>query len=226
MLHTECGDLEIRVLEHLHSRVVAHGKCAWQGPEARGRDHRVAMVIHTVALVQAVGLQQSGDHLVNADRPEDRHRRLVAALHPALQHQFAQAVDVVGMEMGQEHGIDASGHEAHLADVARRARAGIEDQQPLAGDDQGAGARAPVVRERRARTAQPHVQAVGQCVQPVAGHVPCSDTLRHGQGQFGTPHPGQCTAQGQQDEKEPQDLAQLHGMAFRGSGHGQWPCVV
>ena len=66
------------------------------------------------------------------------------------------------MEVRQEHGLDTAKAEAHPADAARGAAAGVGDEQPPASEHQRAWAGTLFVGKGRARAAQAHMQAVAQ----------------------------------------------------------------
>ena len=82
---------------------------------SRGEDIR-PMVGDAVAAIQRVGLLEALDHLFQPLRTVDRRRRLGGSRRPALQHQFAQAIDVAE--------VTARGDLTRTIQVDRRDEAG------------------------------------------------------------------------------------------------------
>ena len=86
------------------------------------------------------------------------------------------------MEVGQQHRRVAV--QAHAAQGAGRALAGVDDELSLAGDDRGAGTAAVAVRKGTAGAADDHVQAVGQGAEGRGGHGGGQPALHDLQGQL------------------------------------------
>ncbi len=222
----EGDDLEIGVLDQLGPAVGAERKGSCDAAEARGVHGGLAMVSHPVALVGRVGLPPSGDHRVDPGRSIDRHRCLVAGRDPALQHQFAQAIHVVRMEVRQEDGLDAAVHEPQSADIARRTAAGIEHEQSLAGHHHRARTGALVVREGRAGAAHAHMQAIGQFAQQVGGEPIAGNVPRQRDAQRAAKGVGRRAQQGGRNEGPEGDAGGFHA-GFRksvvaGKSDGWW----
>lgn len=91
-----------------------------------------------VALVQAVGQVESLHHQLDPLRTVDRQLVGVAAGGPALQQQFAQSADVVGVEVRQERAVNLCGLNAHQRRRARPSFANVHHERVAAGDDQHA----------------------------------------------------------------------------------------
>ena len=164
-----------------------------------------------VVLVLLIGLHESRHDLVDARRAVQRNRRGIARGHPALHQELAQAIDVVGVEMGQEDRRDTAMDEAHLADVAGAAIAGVEHKQALAGHDHRAGPQAPVVGHRRAGAAQPDVQAVRQFIQGVGGQAAGGDALGHGHAERRAENIGGGTGDDSRRNGQKGDTTEFHG---------------
>ena len=78
--------------------------------------------------------------------------------------EFAQAVDVIRMEVGEQHRRDLPLRQPHARKYARRACASVDDIDTLAGDHSRARPRALRVRQRRAGAAKRHMEPVGKLV--------------------------------------------------------------
>ena len=88
-----------------------------------------------------------------------------------LQRQIAEPVDVVGVEVGEEHRFDVCGRKAHERKCLGRALARIEHKEAMPGDHSQARTGALTVGQGRASAAEGSAQAIGQSVQRVHGHA-------------------------------------------------------
>ena len=139
------------------------------------------MVGGPIAAVEDVRFIEAGCHALDARRPVEQQRRVTVATNPTHQRDVAEAVDVVGVEMGKQHSRVAAN--AQTAKRAAGGFAGIDDEQALASDHGGAGRPPIAVRKGSARSAHYDVQAVGQAANQVGGHAFDDPTLHHFQGQ-------------------------------------------
>ena len=207
----EGGDFQVAVFEDDHAAICAQFERQGLAAKAGGRHDVLAMVHHAVVLVLRIGLHKAGHHLLHAFRAMHRHRLGVGGRDPALQHQLAQAVEVVGVKVREEDRLDAAGVEVHLADVAHAGVAGVKHKQALARHHQGAGAAALFIGKRRTGATQAHMQAVRQLSQAVVGEPFDHQALGHSHAQRRAKHIGpkqdQATQQGGCDEK----ATKVHG---------------
>jgi len=118
---------------------------------------------------------------------------------------------MVGVQVGEQHRVDASGLEAQPREPAQCAAAGIEDQQPPAGQYQRARPAATLVWKRRARAAQAHVQPVGQRADRIGRQPDERAALDDRQGDGGAQQPG--------ERREGREREECGGETAHASGH-------
>jgi hypothetical protein len=105
-----------------------------------------------------------------------------SGVRPALHQQLTQAIDVIRMEVGEQHRRDLPLRQPHARKHARRACADVNDIDTLAGDHRRARSRALRIRQRRAGAAKRHVEPVGKLIQQARGHVALHHPLHQPQG--------------------------------------------
>jgi hypothetical protein len=133
----------------------------------------------------------------------------VGSADPALEQELAQPVDVIRVEVGEEDGFDLALGDPQPRQDARRARAGVDDEDAFARDHGRARARALRVRHRGSRAAERDVQPVGELADEVRLEVRGDDVLDQPQrdrAAKGVPERGDDDDDDQQAEQE-----SLHG---------------
>jgi hypothetical protein len=70
----------------------------------------------TVCRIQSISSVEASDDLADAIRTVDRQGCLCATGCPVLQHHFAKPINVIGMEMGQEHRLDIGPGQTQLSE--------------------------------------------------------------------------------------------------------------
>ena len=123
-----------------------------------------------------------------------------------LQHDGAEAVNMVRMEMGQEQGFGLAHGNAHIAQVAGCAFTGVDDENPVPGDDYRAGSGTARIREGGAGSAQGQMQTVRQTGHDVAPHLRVRNPLQKPSADFALKYPrksSQQHAQGDQAQQYP-----------------------
>ena len=128
------------------------------------------MVGGAVAGVQRVRLVVARHHALHAGRPEHPHRRRGPGGGPALDGQAAQPADVVGVEVGQQHGLDVLGPDLHAVERLGGPLAGVDDEHAPSGDDRHGGVAALWIRKRRPGPDDRRVEAVGEIRHRIGGH--------------------------------------------------------
>jgi hypothetical protein len=176
-----------------------------------GKATRIAMVRHPVAPVLAVGLHQPRHHLLHARRAMHWQGCAVTALHPALQHQLAQTVNVVRMKVSEKHRFYPPMGKTQAANVAAGTVACIKYQKTLPCHHQGAGAGAQLVRKGRTRPTHSHMQAIGQALQTGGGQVLGRDFEGHLQGDLCAPVVNGRSGEEEHQEGEAPRCAKGHG---------------
>ena len=200
MVDPEGGELHAVFLQH-DDRVLALGNGEGAGLDAGGRrrhDFR-AVVAGAVAGIERIGLGEAGRDALDARGTVQLQRGRQAAAAPALQRHIAQAVDVVGMEVGQQDDEVAS-EQAHAAHRAAGGLAGVHNEHALAGDHRRAGAATIVVGEGPACAADGDVDAVGQRRNDGIGHGRRQAAFHDPQGDLAPHDPRAGRDQNQQDQ--------------------------
>ena len=143
MIHCDDRDLQIVPVEK-HLRMAGTG---------RGRDHfghsaetgRIgnlwAVMCRAICAVEPIGHIETRHDIANALGPCDRQRRGTRTAHPCLQHQLAQSVYVIGMQVREVDFLEPSNREAHPRKPARAARTNVEHHCMAAGDHTDTGSR-------------------------------------------------------------------------------------
>ena len=91
-----------------------------------------------VAAVLGVGSVETCNDRIDALRSVHGERCRVEAAHPALQHEGAKPIDMIGMKMSQQDRLDTAGRERHALKVSCSSVAGIDHEQAAARDDRNA----------------------------------------------------------------------------------------
>ena len=145
----ECRDRQPVLLQYHQACIRALRQREGASKTARaGRWHgRFAMVGNAVRFVQSIGFIEALDDRFDALRSDHLDRILMACAGPALEHHFAQAADVVGVEMREENCVDQPGRQAHQRHLARRTLTRIDDVDVLSGDDENTRAGSRGIRQ-------------------------------------------------------------------------------
>ena len=160
------------------------------------------MVFNPVTLVLPIGLNKTIHHVGHTRGPVHWQRLCMPTLQPTLQHQLAQTTDVIGMEMGQEYGFDVTQPKAHAPNLTGTRGSCVKHQEALARHHQSARARAQIIGKGRTRTAQTHMQTIGQVADGVGIHFVGGDAARHLQGN-GALEPPQHRRTGARQKQQP-----------------------
>ena len=176
MVDLDGGDLDAALLEHDGAAALRRFARACQADEARlhhRRDRRhqplaVVVVRMTIAAVEGVDGVEAIDHLLDTLRSVHL-QRLAPPLRPAHEIELAELTDVVGVEMRQEHMLDAGHRYAPEGEVLARFRTDVDEEDLFACRDDRAGFRC-IPRWHRARgAAEQYAQRIavrGQWVWP------------------------------------------------------------
>ncbi len=201
-------------------------------------DHARALGRHELAPlgdaergVGVVGFREALDHLLGAGGAEgvafgvggalvgagrgravDLERHLPPA-EPALGRDLAEIADMVGMEMGEEHGVDLGRRHVERGELGPGARPGIDDHHLAAGDHRGAGVGAGEIRHRRAGAADEDMQRV---VLHEGGVGVPRDLPRHAALDDAVLHPRHEPDQEKPGDEQRRDSAEDDGKAAHG----------
>ena len=108
-----------------------------------GRRHDLGPMMRSpVDRIQPIGLVEPTRDLGDPLRPDDGQGQRMTAAGPAQHRELAEAVDMVRVEMRQQHALDAPRLDADPRQPPRRTRAGIDEIDVLARDHDRAGSRA------------------------------------------------------------------------------------
>ena len=168
----------------LELAVVGHLERVGLESAAGGRHDVGSMVGDSVAGVGRVGLIETGDDLVDDRRSVDGQGMLAAAAGPAPHAELAETVDVIGVGVGEEDGLDSADVDGEASQVARAVGSGVTDIEVGSGLDGQAGSRAPDVDERSAGSGEQDVDSVGPAGQCVASLASGYGAVEEAQGDF------------------------------------------
>jgi hypothetical protein len=115
-----------------------------------------------IGLIDGVRFVQASDDARRPRQSDDEERLMRGAVGPMLQRDGVEAVDVIGMNVGQKERVDLALIDPHQRKRLRRAIARIEHERVGAGDDGEARPGARAIRQRRSGAAERGVQAVGK----------------------------------------------------------------
>ena len=170
------GHLDAALLEHDGAAALRRFTRAREADEARlhhrsGRRHQpfaVVVVRVTIAAVEGVDGVEAIDHLLDTLRSMHL-QRLAPPLRPAHEIELAEFADVVGVEMREEHMLDAGHRYAPEGEVLARFRTDVDEEDLFACRDDRAGFRRIPRRHRARGPAEQHAQRIvvrGQRVWP------------------------------------------------------------
>jgi hypothetical protein len=131
----------------------------------------------SVDRIEAIGLVQALRDLTNALRANDRQRKSFAATRPPQNAQFTQAIDMVGVKMGQEDRFNQGRRVPDPSKVSRGAGARIDEKERIPSDDGHAGGGTTGIGKRPARTTKCDVEALWQVTDHIGAHIdldPCA----------------------------------------------------
>ena len=124
-----------------------------------------------IGAVDAISSVEAGDDFADPIRPPDRGWGFAQAIDPALHQEFAEAVNVVRVQVGQNCRLYTADWKAHAQQVADAARAGVDNKNLIAGDNPCTGPGTERVGHGRSSATDEDVQAVRQSCGSVHASV-------------------------------------------------------